>query len=174
MSKIDIVKLHKNIPSYQDRLREPQIDVPYGLFIYQKQIINLTTATKRKKPITQIKYNKINRKPYKNLMWLNRMYDRKIKEMAALPPEDKDQLYKIILPLEYRKGYKIFDHNGDYYATIMDKDDIFCYLAVKKDTNQIYSFLNDSMEKMYLQAQCEGKYGFTVPLEFYKNYERPG
>ncbi len=162
------------IPDYQERLRQPQVKTDYGLFIYMKELIHLTTGTKRKKAITTSKYKKINRKPYKNLEWLNRMYERRMSAMGNLDEEDKDLLYKVVLPLSIPKNYKIYDHEGNYYGTVMEEDDLFYYTAVKKDTSQLHYFMKDFVEKMYVQAQCGGRYGFIVPEEFYKNYERPG
>lgn len=169
----DILELLKNIPGYQKRKNSKQIPVKYGLFIYSQQTEELTKGTKRRKAITSKKYTKQNSKSYKNLTWLNRMYDRKMKEIAHLDPKDVDPLYKVIIPLEFPQGYKLYDLNGEYYATVLDSDDIFLYLAIGKRTDDVFYFLRSKMESLYIKGQCEKKYGLSVPLEFVKNYERP-
>jgi hypothetical protein len=174
LAELDLLRLNKNIPDFQERLRAPQIKTSYGLYIYREEIINLTMGTKKKKAITESKYKKVNRKSYKNLDWLNRMYDRKTKSVDHIDDDDKDRIYKVILPLEIPKGYKLYDQKGNYYATVMEIDELFYFVAILKNTKEVFPFLQTFVEKMFIQAQCGGKYGFTVPLEFVKDYQRLG
>lgn len=168
--RIDTMELRKNVPGYQKRLNSRQVPTKYGFFIYHQEVIQLTKGTKKKKAITETKYKKMNRKSYKNIEWLNKMYKRKTKEVL----DEYNQMFKVILPLEFPEGYKIFDHKGNYYATVLATDDIFHYLAIQKDVDEIHFFLKDKVEHLYIKAQCGGPYGFIVPEEFAKDYERPG
>ncbi|MFA6711219.1 MAG: hypothetical protein WCS33_00735 [Candidatus Caldatribacteriota bacterium] len=143
----------------------PQVKTEYGLYIYTKEIIVLAKATKRSLGITDKKYKKVNRKSYKNLTWLNRMYERRIKESSHLT------LIKVIMPLDFPNGYKLYDQDGKYYATVVGKNDIFLYLVIRYK-NKPTMFLEKGMDRYYIQAQ-DGKYGLTVPLEFVEKYERP-
>lgn len=154
------------VPGYKKRLHSSQPPTKYGLFVYRKEVIHLTKGTKRRKAITQSNYKRENRKSYKNLEWLDRMYERRKKDSL-------EDLYKVILPLELPVGYKLYDHNEEYYATVLAEDEIFYYFAIKKDNDEPHYFLKTLVEKMYVQAQCGGPYGFKVPLEFVEGYERP-
>jgi len=163
---VDTIELRKNIPSYQKRKNARQPETKYGLFIYKKITTELTKKTKKKKAIVSTEHKKENSKSYKNITWLNRMYERKMKENPI------DPLYKVVIPLQIPNGYKLYDHKGQYYATVLDQNDVFYFLAIQKDTEDIHFFLRTFVDKMFIQAQCGGPYGFIVPEEFYKNYER--
>lgn len=174
MNNIDIIKMQKQIPSYQKRKNSKQPPTRYGLFIYARLTEHLTKSTKKRKGITKTTYKKQNQRSYKNLHWLNTMYDRKMKALSHLQPEDYDPLFKVILPLEFPNKYKLYDVNGEYYGTVLDSNDIFLYVAIGKDKPDILYLLRSKIEELYLKAQCEQTYGFIVPEEFVKDYERPG
>lgn len=142
----------------------PQIKTEYGLFIYRKESIILANATRRTKEVTERKYKKVNRKSYKNLTWLDRMYERRKKETPYL------NLLKVIFPLEFPNNYKLYDQNGEYYGTVINKNDFFLYIVTRFNKTPSV-FLRDGIERYYIQAQ-DGKHGMTVPLEFMKDYER--
>lgn len=163
--RVDTIELRKNIPEFQKRLRSPQVPTKYGFFLYREEITQLTKGTKKRKAMVKREYKQVNRKSYKNIEWMNKMYTRRSKEFL-------DPLHKVILPLEFPIGYKIFDHKGNYYATVLASDDLFYYLAIQKDTTEPHFFLIKKVEELYIQAQCGGPYGFTVPEEFAKDYER--
>jgi len=168
---IDILELRKNIPSYEKRIKAPQVKTEYGLFIFSEKVIQLTKKTKKKKGIRQIEYEKLNAKGYKNLLWLDRMYKRRTQDQ-----NDEDgnlRKFKVIIPLILPEGYKIYDNKGEYYATVLGDNEIFIYAVAQKDNTEIQHFLRSFVEKMYIQGQCDGKYGFSVPSRFIKNYERP-
>jgi hypothetical protein len=165
--EVDTMKLRKNIPDFQTRLRAPQVPTKYGFFIFREEITQLTKGTKKRKAMVERKYKKLNRKSYKNTIWMEKMYERKIKS-----GEISDPLHKVILPLEIPMGYKIFDHKGNYYATVLDSDDIFYYIVIQKNSSEIHFFLRTKVEELYIQAQCGGPYGFIVPPEFFKEYEK--
>ena len=143
----------------------PQVKTHYGLHIYKKEVIMLAKATKRSKGVSETKFKKVNRKSYKNLTWLNRMYERRKKETPY------SNLYKVIYPLEFPNNYKLYNQDGEYYGTVITKDDIFLYVVTRfKNTPSM--FLEKGIERYYIQAQ-DDKYGLIVPLEFVKDYERP-
>ncbi len=165
-------KLVDKILPYEDRIIAPQIKTNYGLFIFEQEVIQLTKKTKKKSGLTKKSYTPVSRKGYKNLEWLDRMYKRRT--LQSNTEEENNKKFKVIIPLKLPYGYKIYDNKGKYYATVIEEDDLFCYIAIGKNNDEIHYFLRTYIEKFYIEGQCEGKYGFTVPLEFVKNYERPG
>ena len=181
--QMDLLELNRNIPGFQKRINSRQKDVDYQFHIYGEQIIRHTKGTKKKKAITTSKYERIgsNTKGYKNLEWLNKMYDKKMKEKDEVAKDkfinDNDKeysnYYKVILPVPpLPKGYKLFDQDGKYYGTIMEEDELFYYTAVKKE-EQATPFLKDFIINMFIKAQCNGKYGFKPLPGFYEKKERP-
>jgi len=167
---MDLRKLNSELPGYVKRISMKQKPTEYRLYIYVEEITNLTKGTKKKAAITSSKFKRVNdKKGYKNIQWLNKMYDRKLKEAG----EEGDNYYKIILPMSLPKGYKLFDKQGEYYGTVVEEDDVFYYVVIgKRDT--VDSFEKDFVERMFIQGQCNGKYGFSIPLEFLEGFERKG
>ena len=154
---------------YEQRVKAKQVPVEYGLHIYYKEAIEHMKATKKSAGITTYKYRRLSStKGYKNLEWLDKMFNRKMAETT-----EPEMHFKVIYPLTIPKNYKIYDHNGDYYATILGEDEQFYYMVVKK-SNEAVPFLKDMVRQMYLKAQCDNTYGFTVPHEFVKDFERKG
>ncbi len=172
---IDLLELNKRVPSYMKRINSPQKSAKYSLHIYRAEVTQLTKGTKRKKAITSTEYKRANSstKGYKNLEWLNKMYSRKLKEQENLDPSDRDKYYKVIVPEHLPKGYKLYDHKGEYYATIIDYDEVFYYVVIKK-SETAEPFEKKFVDRMFIQGQCGGKYGFTIPLEFLEGFERIG
>lgn len=154
---------------YEKRKRAKQLNVEYGLFIYKEEKIFLTKQTKTRKGITTNNYTKENRKSYKNLEWLDKMYKRKMKDKD---PEDQfTRLIKVIMPLTFSVGFKLYDHNEEYYGTILEYDeDSLCYVVIKKDI-EASPFLPKKLSDLYVQAAA-GSYGFKIPLEHIKDFER--
>jgi len=147
----------------------PQVKTHYGLYIYKKQTTVLIKAGRKKgsKDIVETKYVKVNRKPYKNLTWLNRMYDKRKGEGEVFGTP----YLKVITPLEFPDNYKIYDQNGEYYGTVIQSNDIFTYIVTRFNTTPT-PFMYDTLQQYYIWAQ-DNKYGLTVPLEFVEKYERP-
>lgn len=170
---MDLKELNNKIPGYLKRKNSKQPEVDYSLNIFVKKTTYHTKATKKRKAMTTVEYERVNsnKKGYKNLEWLNRMYDKKVKASE----EENCEYYKVILPIgDLPNKYKFYDKNGDYYGTILEQDDIFYYTAVKKDEH-ITPFLKTFIDKMFIQGQCDNKrknYGLTIPYEFYKDYNR--
>lgn len=157
------------------RVKSRQQPVNYTLHIYVAEVTQLTKGNKKKKAITSTAYKRVNssKKGYKNLEWLNKMYDRKLKEQEGLHEADRARYYKVISPDHLPKGYKLFDKKGDYYGTILEYDEIFYYVAVGK-SEEVYPFTKDFVDRMLIEGQCGGKYGFIIPLEFLEGFERVG
>ncbi len=142
----------------------PQVKTDYGLYVYRKEVITLIKGNKKRAGVTDVSYKKVNRKSYKNLKWLDRMYEKWKDNLSD------EVLFKVIMPLEFPKGYKLYDHNGDYYATIIDKNDIFLLVVTRYNKTPSF-FLEKKLFEYYAQSH-DGKYGLTVPLEFVENFER--
>ncbi len=165
---LNLRELNKNIPGYLKRTKSPQVKAKYRLHIYEEEITNLTKATKKKPAITTSQYKRANSstKGYKNLEWLDKMYERKLKEDGL-----GRRYFKVIIPEHLPKGYKLYDKKGEYYGTVIAEDEVFYYIVSGK-REVADPFLKDFIERMFLQGQCGGKYGFSVPLEFIEGYER--
>lgn len=156
--------------SYEERKSKPQVKVSYGLFIYAEEITNLTKATKRKKAIISKNYKKVNRKSYKNIEWLNKMYERRTKDRDE--DDEYNQLIKVIMPLSFPPGFKLYNDKEEYYGTVISYDeDSLCYVIIGK-SQEASPFLPKKMTELYIKAAAGG-YGFVVPEEDIKNYERP-
>jgi hypothetical protein len=155
--------------NYEQRKNKDQIKVEYGLFIFREEVTNLTKATKKKKAIISKDYKKENKKSYKNISWLDKMYDRKMKGREE--DNEYDKLIKVIMPLSFPPGFKLYDHKGEYYGTVIEyNEDSVCYVAVGKQ-NEGSPFLPKKMSELYIKAAA-GSYGFTVPYEDIKDFER--
>lgn len=122
---------------------------------------------KGSKDVVEKKYTKVNRKSYKNLTWLNRMYERRVKENLVIGTP----LLKVIYPIKFPDGYKLFNEKEEYYGTIVQSNDIFLYI-VPHFADYAIPFLKDRLWEYYVWAQ-DNRYGLTVPLELVKDYERP-
>ncbi len=158
-----IYKLLRTEFNWEDLKEKPQIKTKYGLFIYHQTKVVLIKETKKRGGMSTTNYKKVNAKSYKNLIWLDRMYERKIKE-------GKQNIFKVIIPLEFPNGYKLYDQDENFYGTVIDQDDIFLYI-VPKNKDKVHPFVPKSFLQNYIKAAA-GKAGLKVPLEFVKDFER--
>ncbi len=149
--------------NWEELKNKPQIKTKYGLFIYHQTKIVLIRETKKSGGMSTTEYKKVNSKSYKNLTWLDRMYERKIKE-------GKQNIFKVIIPLEFPNGYKLYEHNEEFYGTIISQDDVFLYV-LPKNKNKVQPFVEKNLSEYYIKAAA-GKTGLKVPLEFVEDFER--
>lgn len=153
------------IYNWEELRDKPQVPTDYGFFIYKKEFTTIIKGRGKKKGILSVEYKRLNRKSYKNIKWMNRMYERRISN-----GEDEKLLLKVIMPLKFPNGYKLFDQEGEYYGTVVGQGEIFLEVVIRK-TDEVNVFIEKTFNRFYVHSQ-DGKPGLIVPAEFIEGYER--
>lgn len=109
----------------------------FSYWIYHRERIQITQPTKaqQKKGQTghyETKYKKVNRKSYKNIHWMNKMYDKKVNEQGMV------NIFKVILPEYFPVGFKLYKKVRNkkepiHYATVVYNDPENVLMTVREE-----------------------------------------
>ncbi len=128
----------------------------YSYWIYRREATQVTSVTKAearkgKKPITEVKYKKVNRKSYKNIDWMRKMYKKKTEEQSM------QDIFPVILPNYYYNGFPIYRYNKEgnlyHFATVIDErpNNVLMVVKIEKTGNKEL-FWKEYLTKTYLKT----------------------